>query len=454
MPFPQLTLKDDRSQITIYDNFYQYNFDPKPSVSDTIHLSPQNDHIVVRFLFEMSQEPFDYLIYKGDTVTFSYLNGIPYAKNENSVREKTLNYEYERLMTSKQQFQHTPYSIYKRPRLIAKDIYELLNNADNLKKEYYAPARSFLNDELSFLSGMRDIKEKYPEIFGFYKEKLTYQIAELDFEQNKLNPDSLNKILALNEPIPTNKSYSYFFSFLDKVSENTIVKQAKVISSDNGIVIDYRDVYDRIDSWTQINDFYRKYLLYKYLQKIGDHFSSLDLNTYISKFSSSIGDSSLVKKIQEEFPAAYTSTSLAEDSLYMFDYNNSMKSMQEFLRSCEGNVVYIDFWASWCLPCRKEMKYAEALREKFKNENVVFAYFSTDKNKVRWVDAFMADKLGSVEHNYVLMNVESSTFLKSIDFSSIPRYLLFDKFGNLAHKNAPGPSSDEIQHLITFYLKE
>ncbi|MDQ6845498.1 MAG: TlpA family protein disulfide reductase [Bacteroidota bacterium] len=451
-PFPKMTQADNRPQVTIFDNFYLYDFNPGPLKSDTIIFASQNDHIVLQFLYSINLAPIDFVIYKGDTITFSFVNNLPYASSKIADRNKSLNYEYEQLIVNKNSLQPTPYDIYKQPLLVAKDINDAVNNYRAVERDYYDQSRSFLEKKLSVLDTSKDISDKYPNVFNFFQDKYTYEIAELDFEQNKLSEDSLHKIFAINKHEPTNKSYSYFFPFLEKVSEKVIVKNAKVVKYDNGSDIDYRDVYDQALKWPDINDFYRKHLLYTYLKKIGSLFSTSDLQKYVSDFASLTHDSILVNKIHNEFPSANYYSSSAKDSLYLLDDNSNKISFQAFLASCKGKVVYIDFWASWCVPCRREMKNAEKLREVFKNNQIVFVYFSVDKNKNEWIEAFKTDKLNLIQHNYMLVNADSSDFLKSINLGPIPRHLLYDKSGKLVHKNAPGPGSEEIQRLITYYL--
>jgi len=451
-PFPKMTQRDDRPQVTIFDNFYQYDFNLAPLKSDTIILAPQSDLIVLRFLYSMNLAPIDYVINKGDTITFSFVNNLPYAGSKIADRNKSLNYEYEQLIAHKNNLQPTPYDIYKQPVIVAKDVNDAMNNYHAVQRDYYDQSRSFLKKKLSALDSSKNIFNKYLGIFNFFQDKYTYEIAELDFEQNKLSEDSLHKIFDANKNAPTNQSYSYFFPFIEKVAEKVIVNHAKVVKYDNGPDVDYRDVYDQVRKWLDINDFYRKHLLYTYLKKIGSLFSTLDLQKYVSDFATLTHDSILVNKIHDEFPSANYYSSSAKDSLYLLDENNNRTSFQTFLASCKGKVVYIDFWASWCVPCREEMKNAAKLRKAFENKSIVFAYFSVDKNKNEWLQASTAEKLNVVQHNYILMNVDASGFLKSINFGAIPRHLVYDKPGNLVYKNATGPGSSEIQRLITYYL--
>jgi len=178
-----------------------------------------------------------------------------------------------------------------------------------------------------------------------------------------------------------------------------------------------------------------------------------DLEKYLAKFTAFSKDTLLVKNIKSKFLVADSKGALSKDSLYMLDAQNNQLSLQQVLNSNKGKLVYIDFWASWCFPCRKEMPHAKELWKQFDNTDIIFVYLSVDKNKEEWAGAAVAEGLDTRVHNYVVLNAEQSTFLKSIDFGPIPRYLLYDKEGKLVHKKAPGPSSDEIKRVIETYLK-
>lgn len=453
-PFPNVKYEDHRHQITILDSLYQYNYNLNSPKDDTITLLPKSKSIILSFLYYPTHIRFDYIINRGDTIVFNFKNSKPYATLKNNYNGGFINYEYDRYLNDTLYGQYTPYEIYRTPFIIAKSANDIFNKEQETKQSYYLRAHDFLKNELNLLNNYSVQNNKSDAIFDLLRDKFTYQIAEMDFEQHKLSTDSLNAILERNKQKAISPAYAYFLSFLEKVSDSVNVNTSNLIKYENGNGIDYREVYDRTSKWSVINDFYKKLLLYKYLKGIGGMFSVADLQKYLTKFSSFSNDTILVKNIKDEFLIADNPNNLSKDSLYMADAKGKLLSLQTFLSLNRGKIIYIDFWASWCVPCRKEMKYAEKLRESFKNKDVVFAYFSVDKSKSDWMEASNDEKLNKVQYNYILSDPESSAFLKTIDFGPIPRYLLYDKQGKLVHKTAPPPSSEEALNIITEYLSK
>jgi thiol-disulfide isomerase/thioredoxin len=50
----------------------------------------------------------------------------------------------------------------------------------------------------------------------------------------------------------------------------------------------------------------------------------------------------------------------------------------------KGQYIYVDIWASWCLPCRQEAPFFEALKERYKAKNLVFLSLSIDESESDW----------------------------------------------------------------------
>lgn len=126
--------------------------------------------------------------------------------------------------------------------------------------------------------------------------------------------------------------------------------------------------------------------------------------------------------------------------------NSSTGSLNEIFRKYKGKVIYVDFWASWCVPCRAEMPNAAVLKKNLKGKDIVFLYFGYNDKEKAWLKA--REQL-SVEGEHYLLN---DTMRKEADalfgINGIPHYAIIDKNGGIVNKRADRPR-DVYAQLLT-----
>ena len=117
-------------------------------------------------------------------------------------------------------------------------------------------------------------------------------------------------------------------------------------------------------------------------------------------------------------------------------------SLSDFI----GKVVLIDIWATWCGPCKEEIPSLIKLEEEMHGSNIVFISLSVDeaKDKSKWLQMLKDMNLGGIQ----LFAGGWGKETKDYNVSSIPRFIVIDKQGNIVTVDGPRPSSSELKRLL------
>ena len=108
------------------------------------------------------------------------------------------------------------------------------------------------------------------------------------------------------------------------------------------------------------------------------------------------------------------------------------------LADFRGKYVYIDMWATWCAPCKREMPYLKALEEEFADAQIVFLGLSIDKDKQAWENMVRTGDLTGVQ---LYLGLQSK-FQEAYRIEGIPRFILLDKAGRIIENDMSRPSED------------
>lgn len=181
-----------------------------------------------------------------------------------------------------------------------------------------------------------------------------------------------------------------------------------------------------------------------YSEYANPNFSMKEVEEVVGLLDKSVLDTKFGKLAQERLNTmrgttiGYTATNFTQ---------NTPEGKPIKLSDYKGKVVLVDFWASWCGPCRAENPNVVAAYQKYKGKGFTVLGVSFDQNKERWLEAIQKDQL-TWDHVSDLKGWGNEVG-RIYNITSIPQNLLIDKDGKILDKNLRGPALEEkLQELF------
>lgn len=151
-----------------------------------------------------------------------------------------------------------------------------------------------------------------------------------------------------------------------------------------------------------------------------------------------------------KFEKAFVEKQNAATADFKFpDINGKEHALSDY----KGKVVYIDVWATWCGPCKRELPFLKKLEAEYKdNKDIVFIGVSVDngKSEDKWKEFITKEQLPGIQ---LFSGDSSQQILKPYKITGIPRFLLVGKDGKMIYTDAPRPSSSEVRAVINKALE-
>ncbi len=302
--------------------------------------------------------------------------------------------------------------------------------------------KAFANYQLELLKKYTTSRKVSKTYFNWLDSKYTYQPYERAIVENIENRDSINE------------------NILQKIIEKGINDDyAALNNSDYNDIIDFyiRSRFMKINSGAfSINDYFdfaaKSNLIQGntrdvFLSRImyGMRTAPDSLYTLIFKKYNRIVSNKKIKQLIAETRADYSNSANPAKA----DFSRS-KSIEEILNKYKGKVIYVDFWASWCVPCRAEMPNAETLKNRLKGKDVVFLYLGYNDKEKAWIKA--RNQLNIEGEHYLLTENMVKEADEVFGINGIPHYVIIDKKGAIVSKRANRPN-EVYQQLLTIIDK-
>lgn len=249
-------------------------------------------------------------------------------------------------------------------------------------------------------------------------------IAEDKFMKTLNHIDSIDSLyIDLSKKYDTITALSKKEKILQKLNEQYSISMNYLIGS--------------IDKLSETK--YAAKLAHIYLWKFRDNYTYY--NKIINMLNKSPMDSlkSLLLKQYKEIKDEQITGEAPQFSLP--DNNNNTVNLKDYI----GSYVLVDFWASWCAPCRMQNKQLYKIYNKLKTKGLVVISISMDTDYLLWKKALEEDNLPWIQLNDSV-GFKASKLRQDYKFQQIPTLFLIDKKGFIISKN---PSHMEILDIIS-----
>jgi thiol-disulfide isomerase/thioredoxin len=162
--------------------------------------------------------------------------------------------------------------------------------------------------------------------------------------------------------------------------------------------------------------------------------------TIFFKLADYIADTKKASVVKETFSnLKFTLKGAPLPPVKLMDRDGNVVTLDQF----RGKYIFIDLWASWCVPCIKMTPYVQQLEKNFKGKYIVFINISIDANKASWLRKM--DELKMEGHQFW---DPQSELTKKLNISGIPHYLIYDPAGNLIIYKTEMPDSPKLKQTI------
>ena len=182
------------------------------------------------------------------------------------------------------------------------------------------------------------------------------------------------------------------------------------------------------------------------LRYFGDNLAPERVNQIVEQMSKKMPDDPVYKAIAAQRNAEQeTAVGKPYKEIAMVDLKGNMKRLSDVVKA--NKLTLIDFWASWCAPCRAEMPNVKRLYAQYHPKGLEIYGVSFDENMVNWQNAVSQMKMPWIQVSD--LKGWQSEGAGTYNIRAIPATVLIDQNGNIIAKNLRG---DELAQKVSEIL--
>ena len=348
--------------------------------------------------------------------------------------------------------------------LIFKINQEFKTLTRDFRSLYGLPANLFASKLDSIETAMGSLIDNFEATDNVFtsleKARVKYRFANLKYDypqynaiitqsQSETDPSYFTFIEKINLSNPKHASISEYTDLiskhLNKLLQDKIALNENKGKSEFEHSIIFSEVVDSIIANQELRDYIKcsstletiKWSNFEVAKNVAEHFiANAQTEAYISKVKNELAKRMLLAPGK---PAPdFTLTGIDGKTYSIADF--------------KGKLLYIDFWATWCSPCRAELPHLAKLKEAYANKNITIIGISLDDDKAAWEKMVTEEPMKGIQLH--AEKAWQSDVSKSYQIYGIPTFVLIDAEGNIIDYPATRPSEPETILLIDKHLKQ